>query len=158
MTLVRYSRAKLLRYALFMCAFPFTLLLRPLVGPVLDWLILAFSVLLPIGGLRFLILAMGDMTALREQPDGLFIRTNWGTRLLPWADFAGVSFGELSSHTLTVKTGSVAYLSLYARKRGGGEKEIRLVRSLFDMAPEELPGLIERLGRRVSPARQGAFA
>jgi hypothetical protein len=148
---LRYSRAKLLRYAIFMCAFPLLMLLRPMVGPVTGWFILGFSVLLPIGGLRFLMLALGDQTALREQRDGLFIRTNWGTRLVPWADFTGVGYGELTSHTLTIRTGSVAYLSLYARKRGGGEQEIRLVRNLLDIPAEEVPELVEILARRANP-------
>jgi len=151
MMLLHYRRSKLLRYALFMCAFPLVLLLRPLVGPVTGWLFLAFSVLLPIGGLRFLFLAFGDLTALREKPDGLFIRTNWGTRFVPWSDFVGAGSGELTSHMLTVKTGSVAYLSLWVRKRGGGEQEIRLVRNLIDLNADEVPEVIDHLGRRATP-------
>ena len=152
MMLLRYSRARLLRYAIFMCGFPLLMLLRPMVGPVTGWFILAFSVLLPIGGLRFLFLALGDTVALRERPEGLFIRTNWGTRMLPWADFVGVGSGELTSHMLTVRTGSVAYLSIWARKRGGGEQEIRLVRNLIDLNADEVPEVIEHLARRANPA------
>jgi len=151
MMLLRYSRAKLLLYAAVLCAAPLLLLVLPLAGPVAGWILMGCAVLLPIGGLRFAMLALGDTTALRERPEGLFIRTNWGTRLLLWGDFVGIGSGEFTSDVMLIRTGSVAYLTIWARKRGGGEQEIRLVRNLIDLRDDEMPEVIDHLARRANP-------
>ena len=148
MTTVHYSRLQLIWHGLMLCIGPPSLrTFDTLVGGPSAVATGVYAFGLPIGGIRFLWMALGDTTALRADADGLFVRCNWQSRTIPWARFAGAGIEDFDAYTLAVTKDRLRCLTLSEHTPGGRTQNTRLIRSLLKLTEADLDAAVDQLRR-----------